>query len=75
LSKKITDPTQLILERLKRVEDSFYGDEGVLSRLKAIETDINWIKNKLNTIDHRVWGTLASVIVLGIIAILVALFG
>lgn len=42
-------------------------------RVTILETNYQWVKKTLEKIDRRTWQILASVIVLGIIAILAAL--
>jgi tetrahydromethanopterin S-methyltransferase subunit G len=44
-------------------------------RVAILETDMKWIKKKLDTIDKRTWYTLGSVVVFGIISVIIALIG
>jgi hypothetical protein len=44
-------------------------------RVTILETDMKWIKHKLETIDRRTWYTLGSVIAFGILSIIIALIG
>jgi hypothetical protein len=44
-------------------------------RVAILETDMKWIKHKLETIDRRTWYTLGSVIAFGILSIIIALIG
>jgi len=41
-------------------------------RIASVETNVDWIKKKLDTIDRRTWWILGSVVAFGIIAILIA---
>jgi len=47
----------------------------LVERVVALETDMKWIKKKLDTIDRRTWWTLGSVVVFGVISIIIALMG
>jgi tetrahydromethanopterin S-methyltransferase subunit G len=44
-------------------------------RVAILETDMKWIKKKLDTIDKRTWYTLGSVVAFGIISVIIALIG
>ena len=44
-------------------------------RVTALETDMKWVKKKLETIDRRTWWILGSVVAFGIISIIIALLG
>jgi len=41
-------------------------------RIAKVETHIEWMKGKLESIDNRTWWILGSVVAFGIIAILIA---
>ena len=47
--------------------------KSLAERVTALETEIPWIKKILEKIDRRTWWILGSVVVLGLIAILIAL--
>jgi len=42
-------------------------------RIATLETHVDWIKKKVESIDNRTWWILGSVVALGIMAILIAL--
>jgi len=42
-------------------------------RVAALEAHMDWVKNKLETIDRRTWYILGSVVIFGIISIIIAL--
>jgi len=44
-------------------------------RVASLETDIGWIKKKLDTVERRTWEILGSVVVFGVISIIIALIG
>jgi len=44
-------------------------------RVAILETDVKWIKETVQKIEGRTWWILGSVVALGLIAILIALFG
>lgn len=44
-------------------------------RVAALESDMGWVKTILEKIDRRMWWVLGSVVVLGIVAIIIALIG
>jgi hypothetical protein len=39
-------------------------------RLVALETDMKWVKERLDSLDHRIWYILAGVIISILITIL-----
>ena len=45
----------------------------IRERIASLETNMNWVIKKLESIDTRVWWVLGSVVALGTIAILIAL--
>jgi len=47
-------------------------DPELRERIATLETDMKWVVKKLEAIDARVWWILGSVVVLGVIAILIA---
>jgi len=49
--------------------------DNLAERVAILETDMKWIKKKLDTIDKRTWYTLGSVVVFGVISIIIALIG
>jgi len=64
-----------LASRIERLENCMFGERGILSRLSVVETDMKWVKKTLTKIDRRSWYVLGSVVALGVIAILIALFG
>jgi len=52
------------------------GDDDPLTdlreRIATLETHMEWVKKKLESIDNRSWWILGSVVALGILAILIA---
>ncbi|MEM2566929.1 MAG: hypothetical protein QXH20_00435 [Candidatus Bathyarchaeia archaeon] len=46
---------------------------GLAERVTRLETDLCWIKSKLECIERRQWETLVGVIVFGVISIVIAL--
>lgn len=53
------------------------GDDppNLAERVAVLETDVKWLKTKVENIDRRTWQILGSVVVFGIISIIIALIG
>lgn len=47
-------------------------DPDIRERIATLETHVEWMKKKLESIDNRSWWILGSVVALGVIAILIA---
>jgi hypothetical protein len=45
-------------------------NDPIHDRLVALETDMKWVKERLNSLDQRVWYILAGVIITILITIL-----
>jgi len=56
-------------------DDGDNRPKSLAERVATVETDMVWVKAKLETIDNRTWYTLAAVVVFGIISIIIALIG
>jgi len=54
----------------RRTEDPLMIE--LRERLARVETHVEWMRKKLESIDNRSWWILGSVVVLGVIAILIA---
>lgn len=50
-------------------------NDPIVERVACLETDMNWVKKKLEIIDKRTWHTLGSVVVFGVISVLIAIIG
>jgi len=59
-------------KRREEENDDPLGD--LRERIAKLEAHVQWIREELGRIDNRSWWILGSVVVLGIIAILIAVF-
>jgi len=63
-----------LLRRVARIEDILNNPrDGVIARLRQLESDIRWLNKIVQKIDSRLWWILGSIVVMGIISILVTL--
>lgn len=64
------------LIRLAPMSKRKKGDDPTMvelrERLARVETHLEWVKKKLESVDQRSWWILGSVVVLGVVAILIA---
>jgi len=64
------------VERVKLSREKRREDENPLAdlreRISALETHVEWMKKKLDSIDNRTWWILGSVVALGVVAILIS---